>query len=43
MSGASSLRFMGKLFGTKKDYWIAAGTLSHIEEPNQDKVVETRG
>jgi radial spoke head protein 4A len=43
MSGARSLRFMGKVFGTKKDYWIACGTLDHIEEPNQDKQVETRG
>lgn len=28
MSGASRLRFMGKIYGTQKDYWLAAGTLT---------------
>ena len=27
MSGAACLSFVGKIFGTKKDYWIASGTL----------------
>jgi len=34
MSGASSLRFCGKVFGTKKDYWVVSGFLNHVEEPN---------
>jgi len=25
MSGAVTLRFAGKIFGTQKDYWIAMG------------------
>lgn len=37
------MRFCGKIFGTKKDYWIVCGTLNHVEEPNQDKSVEPRG
>ena len=27
MSGADTLRFIGKIFGTQSDYWIAAGNL----------------
>ena len=27
MSGATSLKFFGKIFGTQKDYWVAQGTL----------------
>jgi len=33
MSGARSLRFMGKIFGTKKDYWVVSGFLNQVEEP----------
>jgi len=33
MSGARSLRFLGKIFGTKKDYWIVSGFLDQVEEP----------
>lgn len=43
MSGATNLRFMGKIFGTKKDYWVCSGVLTHIEEPNQDHAIEKRG
>lgn len=43
LSGARSLRFMGKIFGTKKDYWIVSGTLDHVEEPLRDRQVEPRG
>jgi len=32
MSGASSLKFFGKIFGTQKDYWIAQGILDFQEE-----------
>jgi hypothetical protein len=27
MSGASSLKFFGKIYGSEKDYWIAQGIL----------------
>jgi hypothetical protein len=27
MSGASKLKFFGKIFGTQKDYWVVQGTL----------------
>lgn len=42
MSGATSLRFCGKIFGTQKDYWIVSGTLNHVEE-RQPSSVEPRG
>ena len=32
MSGADSLRFAGKILGSKSDYWIVAGRLSRAEE-----------
>ena len=43
MSGADSLRFAGKIYGTKSDYWIAAGRLTQAEEAPADKSVEVRG
>lgn len=43
MSGADSLRFVGKIFGTKCDYWIAAGRLNQAEEASADASVEPRG
>lgn len=43
MSGASSLRFCGKVLGTNADYWVVCGTLTHVEEPLTDKQVEPRG
>ena len=43
MSGAESLRFAGKIYGTQSDYWIAAGRLATAEEPTTDKRVEARG
>jgi len=43
MSGATSLRFCGKVMGTNKDYWVVCGTLNHEEEPTYDKMVEPRG
>lgn len=27
LSGASQLRFWGKIYGTQKDYWVAEGVL----------------
>jgi radial spoke head protein 4A len=32
MSGASSLKFFGKIYGTQKDYWVAQGSLDFQEE-----------
>ena len=44
MSGAKSLEFIGKIFGTKKDYWIVRGVLDYIEEPEgRDYDMEARG
>ena len=43
MSGAEHLRFAGKIFGTKSDYWIAIGRLSTAEEASKDPSMEARG
>ena len=43
MSGADQVRFAGKIFGTKSDYWIAMGRLSEAEEDSKDASVEARG
>ena len=32
MSGATSLKLFGKIYGTQKDYWIAQGVLPYEEE-----------
>lgn len=32
MSGASPIKFFGKIYGTSKDYWIAKGQLDYSEE-----------
>ena len=40
MSGALSLRFMGKIYGSKRDYLIVDGVLPNAEETNIDKLVE---
>ena len=32
LSGASQLRFWGKIYGQQKDYWIAEGVLDIAEE-----------
>ena len=42
MSGAEALGFVGKIYGTQKDYWIANGRLRGSEEP-AEKGVEPRG
>ena len=42
MSGAESVKFGGKIYGTKKDYWIAYGKLDSAEEENEIHV-EKRG
>jgi len=33
MSGASSLRFWGKVYGSEKDYYVVEGDLLKSEEP----------
>ena len=43
MSGATSLRFYGKIYGSHKDYLIVGGTLPHAEEKSLDRTVELRG
>ena len=43
MSGAESLRFAGKIFGSSQDYWIAIGRLSTAEEDSKDASAEPRG
>jgi len=43
MSGASSIRFAGKVYGTQKDYWVASGELRQAEEPSSDPSNEKRG
>ena len=32
MSGADSIKFGGKVYGTQKDYWVAYGKLDAQEE-----------
>lgn len=36
LSGASQLRFWGKIYGTKRDYWVAEGVLDIAEEDRAD-------
>jgi hypothetical protein len=43
MSGAHGLRFMGKIYGSKKDYLIVDGSLPNSEESSTDKMAEPRG
>ena len=43
LSGAESLRLFGKIFGTKKDYWVAQGVLNEEEESTSVQVQEPRG
>lgn len=43
MSGAQGLKFMGKIYGSKKDYLIVDGALPNAEESSTDKMVEPRG
>ena len=43
MSGASPIKFFGKIFGTQKDYWIAKGQLDYSEEKVKNSEQEKRG
>ena len=42
-SGATSMKFFGKIMGTQKDYWIAQGILPEEEEVPTNPKVERRG
>jgi len=41
-TGATSLRFFGKVFGTSKDYWVAQGSLADEEEVPSNMKQERR-
>jgi hypothetical protein len=43
MSGATSLKFFGKIYGTHRDYWVAQGKLSFTEEKVTNPYQELRG
>jgi radial spoke head protein 4/6 len=43
LSGASQLRFWGKIYGSKKDYWVVEGVLDVPEEDKRDYFQEKRG
>lgn len=43
VSGASQVRFWGKFYGVKKDFWVVEGVLNRVEEPQKDSIVEKRG
>ena len=43
LSGASQLRFWGKIYGTNADYFVVEGTLAKAEEKAADPSVEKRG
>jgi len=43
MSGADQVRFVGKIYGIDKDYWIVSGRLDDEVESGLDSNVESRG
>ena len=43
LSGATSIRFFGKIFGSQRDYWIAQGTIVGDEEKSKNPQKEKRG
>lgn len=43
LSGASKLRFWGKIYGRVKDYWVVEGVLDIAEEENSNYFQEKRG
>jgi radial spoke head protein 4/6 len=42
-TGASQLKFFGKVFGRSADYWVAQGVLNQVEEAPLSKSQEPRG
>ena len=43
MTGASSIKFFGKILCTQKDYWVAQGTLNMQEQAPINPIQELRG
>jgi radial spoke head protein 4A len=43
LSGASQLRFWGKIYGIQKDYWVIEGILETSEEESGYWYQEKRG
>ena len=43
VSGAENLRFCGKIFGTKADYWIMSGCKPSSSGQEMGREVEERG
>ena len=43
LSGASQLRFWGKIYGITADYFVVEGTLPKAEEKTADPTIEKRG
>jgi hypothetical protein len=43
LSGAQQLRFWGKIYGSKRDYWITEGVLPIAEEDKFEYFQEKRG
>ena len=43
LSGASQLRFWGKMYGRSADFWVVEGVLDSSEEDKLDKDQEARG
>jgi len=43
MSGASSIKFFGKILCTNRDYWVAQGTLNVQEQKPSNPIQELRG
>jgi radial spoke head protein 4/6 len=43
LSGATKLRFWGKVFGVQKDYWVIEGVLDAAEEDRGHWTQEKRG
>lgn len=42
LSGASKLRFWGKIYGSSKDYWVVEGVLDIPEEEHSNYFQEKR-
>jgi hypothetical protein len=42
-SGASQLRFFGKIYGYEQDYWVARGVVNQIEDCPKNEKQEKRG
>lgn len=43
LSGATQLKFFGKIYGTQKDYWVVQGKLGFTEEEPENDTIEPRG